>query len=129
MLPEGCLNKLSVSNELNQVNHQGGQERDTDADNVMCLERCYLLTTGKCISGYSNVAMPSDGSVHTHSTSEVQRLTKEPTGLQSIHLVFKHPLALFTAVHMLVSCVTFIVWLYKYTWRQIQTCIYRSVSS
>lgn len=52
----------------------GRQERDTDTGNVMCPERCYLFIIGEHIPGYPNVAMPSDGGVHTYSISEVQRL-------------------------------------------------------
>lgn len=90
-------------------------------------ERCYLFITGKCIPGYSNVAMPCDGGVYTYSISEVQRLTNEPMGLQSIHLAFKY-LSFSTVhfswivVHIVVSCHIYCVHYYKNMWRVL--CIY-----
>lgn len=90
MLPKCCLNSVPQQPQLSQPTE--GQERntDTDTDNIMGPERCYLFIIGKGIPGYSNVAMPSDGGVYTYSISEVQRLTNEPMGLQSIRLAFKY---------------------------------------
>lgn len=88
MLPERSLNSVPPTTSIKSTSR--AQEGDTDTDNVMCPERCYLFITGKCIPGYSNVAMPSDGGVYTYSISEVQKLTNEPMSLQSIHLAFKY---------------------------------------
>lgn len=73
-----CLQILQASQPMQ------GQERDTDTDCVMCPEWCHVFITGKCNSGYANVAKPSDGDAYTYSISEVERLANEPMGSQSI---------------------------------------------
>lgn len=97
MLPEHCLNSVPPTTSIKSTKSRAGEGYWYWY--VMSPERCYLFTIGKRIPGYSNAAMPSDGGVYTYSISEVQRLTNEPMGLQSIHLVFKYLNLSFSTVH------------------------------
>lgn len=81
MLPEHCLNYVPPTTSVKSTN--GGQ-KETDTDNVMCPERCYLFIIGKRSPGYANV-----GGVYTYTISEIQKLMNEYAGLQNINLVFE----------------------------------------
>lgn len=94
-----CLNTVQTlpSNNLNQVNQQGNRSGILILITLCAWKHVIYFITGEHIPGDSNAAMPSDGGVCTYGMSEVQRLTNEPMGLQSIHLIFKY--LSFSTVH------------------------------
>lgn len=90
------LFKLCLQQPLSS-NQQGNRRGILILITLCAWKHVIYFITGTGIPGYSNAAMPSDGGVCTHGVSEVQRLTNEPMGLQSIHLLFKY--LSFSTVH------------------------------